>query len=706
MGLILIAEDDEGIHELLSSIVMTLNHTTAWTHTAQETLDFLQYCTPFLMILDYGLPDMNAQELITRLENEKRVIPPFILSTGHGDERIAVSMMKLGARDYVVKDTFFFDHFIEVIKRVCTELENEHKLILAETSLHNSQGLLLGLFEQSPICIQVLDTNGVILNVNRAYEKFWGVSATEVNGVLNIFEDPLAISSGFIDFIRPVFAGEVTTMQEFSFDPVLSGKSGNRKNFNLLAFPIKDATGIYRIVLLQNDISGQKQAEAQIHQLAFYDPLTGLPNRSLMIDRITQRLFFLQRHQQLDVLILLNVDRFKIINDARGNQIGDALLSAISVRIKSLMREADTVARMTADEFAILLPNDENNPEQVSFNTLAITSRICESFRIVPFIVNGETFAITASLGITLLPENENDTPGAVFRRSDTALHRAKDAGGNQSAFFETGMGESASEIYQLERDLTQAVVNKELRLFLQKQVSAAGEVVGAECLLRWQHPTRNMLSPGLFIPIAEQSDLIIELGSWVMKEACAILAETEGPVSKIRISVNVSPRHFRKNSFVPWLTGLIARSGADPLRLTLEITESHFIGNLNDVILKMSELEELGIQFSIDDFGTGYSSLSYIKRLPIHELKIDKSFVQDALNDPNDAALVEIILDVATHLKLKVVAEGVETEEQAAFLNARGEIIHQGYLYGRPEPACVFLESLRNVGISGMSGN
>lgn len=699
MGLILIAEDDEGIHVLLSSIVTALNHTTVWTHTAQETLDFLLTCTPFLMILDYGLPDMNAQELITRLGNEKRIIPPFILSTGHGDERISVNMMKLGAREYVVKDTFFFDHFTEVIKRVCTELENENKLILAETSLHNSQGLLLGLFEQSPICIQVLDTNGVILNVNRAYEKFWGVSASDVNGILNIFDDPQAISSGFIDFIRPVFAGEVTTMQEFSFEPLLSGKPGTRKNFTLLAFPIKDATGIYRIVLLQNDISGQKQAEAQIYQLAFYDPLTGLPNRSLMIDRITQRLFFLQRHKQLDVLILLNIDRFKIINDARGNQIGDTLLSAIGVRIKSLMREADTVARMTADEFAILLPNDENNPEQVSFNTLAITSRICDSFRMIPFVVNGETFAITASLGITLLPEDENDTPGAVFRRSDTALHRAKDAGGNQSAFFETGMGESASENYQLERDLTQAVVNKELRLFLQKQVNAAGKVVGAECLLRWQHPTRNLLSPGLFIPIAEQSDLIIELGSWVMKEACAILAETEGPVSKIRISVNVSPRHFRKNSFVPWLTGLVARSGADPRRLTLEITESLFIGNLNDVILKMLELKELGIQFSIDDFGTGYSSLSYIKRLPIHELKIDKSFVQDALNDPNDAALVEIILDVATHLKLTVVAEGVETEGQAAFLNARGEIIHQGYLYGRPEPADGFLESLRNFG-------
>ncbi len=692
----MIAEDDEGIHELLTSILQEQNHHTSWTHTAQETLAYLEKNTPDLMILDYGLPDMNAQELIGRLKKDKKKIPPFILSTGHGDERIAVSMMKLGARDYVVKDSYYLERFPEIIRRVCTELENEQKLVLAETSLRNSEGLVLGLFEQSPISIQVLDTDGCTINVNRAYEKLWGVQAVDLIGKFNVLEDEKSRKIGLSDFIQPVLKGEVSELREFVYNPQFFAEKGNKKIFSVIAFPIKDNGSISSIVLLQNDITQQKEAQAQIHQLAFYDSLTGLPNRSLMIDRLSQRLLFLQRHQRLDVLILLNIDRFKIINDARGNQTGDALLSAVGVRIKSLMRDADTVARMTADEFAILLPNDENNPEQISFNTLAVTERIRESLRMMPFTLNGESFTITASLGITLLPEDINDTPGAVLRRADTALHRAKEAGGNQSAFFETGMGESATESYQLERDLGQAVVNKELRLYLQRQVNSAGLIVGAECLLRWQHPERNLLPPGLFIPIAEQSDLIVELGAWVMKEACKILADTTGPSSTLRISVNVSPRHFRKSSFVPWLTSMIARTGADSSRLTLEITESLFIDNINDVISKMTELASLGIQFSIDDFGTGYSSLSYIKRLPIQELKIDKSFVQDALTDSNDAALVEIILAIAAHMKLTVVAEGVETEEQASFLNARGEVIHQGYLYGRPEPAEKLLENLK----------
>jgi len=229
--------------------------------------------------------------------------------------------------------------------------------------------------------------------------------------------------------------------------------------------------------------------------------------------------------------------------------------------------------------------------------------------------------------------------------------------------------------------------------MFLQPQVDASVKFVGAEALLRWQHPLRGLLPPGVFIPIAEQSDLIVELGSWVMTQACRLLAEQNAKGNDFRISVNVSPRHFRKSNFVSWLKSILVRSGADPARLTLEITESLFIDNMSDVIAKMTELVTLGIHFSIDDFGTGYSSLAYIKRLPIDELKIDKTFVQDAPTDSNDAALVETILAVADHLRLKVVAEGVETEAQARFLNERAAVIHQGYLYGRPELAEKCLE-------------
>ncbi len=693
MKRILIADDDEGIYELLSSLLQELNYQGQWASTAAETRKILEEDPPFLVILDFSLPDMNALELLEDLSQSNIPIPPFILSTGQGDERIAVSMMKLGARDYVVKDSLFLERIPDILRRVCTELENEQKLVQTENALRSSEALILGLFEQAPISVHVVDIKGLVLNVNHAFEIQSNAPADKLIGQYNVLENEHSIKSGLADFLRPAFAGEVCNTREIVYDPADFGYAGEPKVFSSIAFPIKDNGRIQSIVILQNDVTLQKKAEARIHQLAFYDSLTGLPNRTLMMDRISQRLSFLQRHSRHDVLILLNIDRFKIINDARGNQTGDELLKAFGLRLQSLMRDADTVARMTGDEFAILLPNEETDPGQISFNSLAITERIRESLQRIPFSLEGEKYSVTVSLGLTLLPESLEDTPDLVIRRSDTALHRAKESGGNQCAFFEAGMGKLASESYQVERDLGQAVTNSELRLFLQPQLDSRGRYTGAECLLRWQHPTRGLLSPRLFIPIAEQSDLIVELGSWVMNEACKILADPVLCPPDIRISVNVSPRHFRKAKFVPWLTSLLKRTGADPARLTLEITESLFINNMQEVIAKMDELVAVGIHFSIDDFGTGYSSLSYLKMLPIQELKIDKSFVQDAPTDSNDAILVETILAVAAHMHLSVVAEGVETDEQASFLNARAEVLHQGYLFGRPEPAEYWLE-------------
>ena len=305
-----------------------------------------------------------------------------------------------------------------------------------------------------------------------------------------------------------------------------------------------------------------------------------------------------------------------------------------------------------------------------------------------PFSIGGEEITVTTSIGITLFPEIPDEVPDHILRRADTALHRAKRAGGNQIAFFETDMGESAEQRFRVERELRRAIPAGELRLYFQPQVDAQGHLAGAEALVRWQHPERGLVPPGVFIPIAEESDLIVDLGVWVLSESCRLMAREDMAGYPLRLSVNLSPRHFRQKGFVPWLRDLLSATGADPTHLTLEVTEGLMIDNINDVVAKMNELTAMGIHFSLDDFGTGYSSLAYLKRLPIHELKIDKSFVQDAPTDPNDAALVETILAVARHMHLKVVAEGVETEEQAAFLNARANLIHQGYLYGRPEPA------------------
>ncbi len=562
----------------------------------------------------------------------------------------------------------------------------------------NSGSLFRALFDQIPIAALLIDHSGVVVKKNPAFSSFWASGPEIREGSFNILTSVFPHSCGFDDALTMVFRGKGESSREYQLDLSSYGDIRGVRTVFVTMVPVLSGRRVTNVFLLIEDVTDQRVADEKIHRLVFYDTLTGLPNRNLMLDRIGQRLSYLQRYPRNDALVLINIDRFRVINDARGNQVGDALLVAIGKRLASLMREADTVARMNADEFAVLLPSDEINAVEISMKTLIVIERIRESLK-TPFELDGERAIVTASFGVTLLPTGKEDTPVAVLRRADTALHRAKAAGGGHYAFFDPDMGNSASESYRVERELRSALANGELRVFLQPQVNARREFVSAEVLVRWQHPTRGLVFPGSFIPIAEQTDLIIDVGEWVMERACEILVDTGAQGFPLRLSVNVSPRQFRHRQFVPWMRELIARTGADASCLTLEITESLFMGDLENTVTKMGQLTELGVRFSVDDFGTGYSSLAYIKQLPIHELKIDKAFVQDAPTDANDAALVETILAVAALLNLSVVAEGVESEPQAEFLNSRAEVTHQGYLFGRPEPAENWVEKWKRTG-------
>ena len=538
--------------------------------------------------------------------------------------------------------------------------------------------------EQSPESIVITDLEANIEYVNDAFVRNTGYTREEVMGSNPRILQSKKTAKHTYDALWESLKQGKSWQGEF----LNKRKDGSEYVELAIISPIHQPDGsITHYLAVKKDITERKRAEAEIHRLAFYDPLTGLPNRTLLLERMEQTLALTRRAGQHSALISFNIDRFKTINDAGGQTLGDALLKAVSERLLKLLRDDDVVARIAGDEFGILLTELATQQQTAAHLALRVSEKIHTSL-LEPFNIDRERITLTVCLGIALFPSSDEDTPLDILRRANTALHHAKTRGRGQSAFFEGTLDEIAKQRFETERELHQAVANDELRLFLQTQVDSTGKVVGAEALVRWQHPQRGMVPPVAFIPIAEESNLIIEIDTWVFTQVCKLLAREDMAVRPIRIAVNISPRHFHQADFVDQIKQGLAATGADPTHLTLEVTEGMLIDNINDVIAKMSELSALGIHFSLDDFGTGYSSLSYLKRLPIHELKIDKSFVQDLTIDPEDDALVETILAVAKLMHLKVVAEGVETLEQADFLNLRGQVIHQGYLFGRPELA------------------
>jgi diguanylate cyclase (GGDEF)-like protein/PAS domain S-box-containing protein len=462
--------------------------------------------------------------------------------------------------------------------------------------------------------------------------------------------------------------------------------------------PIRQADGtISHFVAISKDMTAMRQAQHDIQRLTHFDSLTGLPNRTLLMDRIELVLASARRSATWRALIVINVERFRDINDARGHAAGDVLLKLLGPRITQLLRSGDTLARIASAEFAILLEDLGESADNAAPRAMAVANKIHGDLR-HPFDVGGESgLTITVSQGIALFPTGDgDDSAPEIFRRSQTAMHRCMTNGGARIAYFDSSMDAALQERFLIDGDLRRGIRAGQLRLYLQPQVDASGYWVAAEVLVRWQHPQRGLVAPGIFIAIAEASDLIVDLGVWVMFESCRLIAQEALAGRALKLSVNISARHFRQATFVLWLQEVLRETGAAPDCLTVEFTESLVIEDIDDVIGKMRVLADMGVQFSIDDFGTGYSSLAYLKRLPIHEIKIDKTFVQDAPRDASDAALIESILAVANHMHLKVVAEGVETQEQADFLNQRGTVLHQGYFFGRPDAAETWLQRWR----------
>lgn len=556
------------------------------------------------------------------------------------------------------------------------------------------QRLAARVFETTGEAIMVTDTASNIVLVNPAFCRITGYAEAEVLG-----QTPRVLSSGRHDasFHRAMWQSLVTTGKWV-------GEVWNRRK-NGEVFPewqtvssVRDDAGtVSHYVAVFADLSEIRHAQGIAERLSWRDSLTGLANRALLIKLLEQTLGNARREARFADLLLLDLDRFKDINEARGLAAGDALLQTVADCLGQVLHADDVLARLDSDEFAVLLPRLVVSGDVAGRQALAVAEKLRLALR-ETINLDGEHIHLDASIGIAMFSGAENETASDVLRQADMAMHKAKAEGGGHAVFFETTMGELVIERYELERELRYAIDNEQLRLYLQPQVNAAARQVGAEALVRWEHPERGLVSPGAFIPLAEASDLIVAIDRWMLASVCRLLARLENEGRALRISVNVSPRHFSRPDFVDEVKRQLLISGADPTHLVLEVTEGLVIGNVADVVAKMTALTALGLHFSMDDFGTGYSSLSYLKRLPIHELKIDKSFIDDVPADLNDAALVETILAVAQHLHLQVVAEGVETEAQVEFLRARGQVIYQGYFFGRPEPVAAWLTKLPAV--------
>jgi diguanylate cyclase (GGDEF)-like protein/PAS domain S-box-containing protein len=452
--------------------------------------------------------------------------------------------------------------------------------------------------------------------------------------------------------------------------------------------PIFDSNGVfvgYRGT--GRDINARKKAEADIERLAFFDALTGLPNRRLLIDRLTHAVASSARHASFGALLFIDLDNFKVLNDTRGHHMGDELLKQVATRLTDCVRGIDTVARLGGDEFVVMLEELGTTEAEAGAQAEAVGRKVLTALN-RNFELGGQQHHSSPSIGVTLFFDLQQSVD-VLLQRADLAMYQSKAAGRNTLRFFDPVMQAAASARAAMEIDLHNGLERKEFLLYYQPVVDEVGKITGAEALLRWRHPTRGMVPPAEFIPVAEQTGLILPLGQWVMAAACAQLVawNTSATTRKLTIAVNVSARQFRHPEFTSQLLELLRLSGANPYRLKLELTESMLLSDFEDVIVKMGELRSIGVNFALDDFGTGYSSLSYLKRLPLDQLKIDQSFVRDVLTDPNDAAIARTILSLARSLDLSVVAEGVETAGQRDFLLQCGCNAFQGYFFGCPVP-------------------
>lgn len=557
--------------------------------------------------------------------------------------------------------------------------QNQNQLRVLASSFNLQEGII--------IC----DENGLIIKTNQAFSNITGYSAEEALG-----RNPRFLSSGRHD------ASFYTEMwKSLLANGKWDGEVWNRRKTgeiypeNLAIVIIKDSEGkTINYVASMTDITKRVAASEEIKQLAFFDSLTGLPNRRLLLDRLAQTLHSNERTGNHGALLFLDLDNFKAINDSYGHDSGDLLLQQAAVRIVDSVRAIDTVSRIGGDEFVVILQSLNQQESEAVIEAEIIAKRILYSLN-VPYKIKGRDDLCSTSIGATIFQSNADSID--VLKQADIALYKAKESGRNVLFFFDPIMQTIINAQAEIKRDLKEALLQHQFELYYQVQVDVNGAPVGAEALLRWLHPTKGYISPADFIPIAEESQAIISIGDWVIDAACAQLKawESNELTHTLSLSVNISAKEFRAENFVEKLKMTIRHHAINPSKLRFELTEGMLISDINGAIETMNKLNELGIYFELDDFGTGYSSLQYLKRLPVYQLKIDRTFVRDVVESVNEQGIVRAIIAMAEALQIRVLAEGVETKAQRQHLADIGCNYFQGYLFGKPVPIDQFEAAL-----------
>jgi diguanylate cyclase (GGDEF)-like protein/PAS domain S-box-containing protein len=707
MPTILILDDRATNRNIYARMAASLGEdvTVAKFGDPEEALVWLGANAADLIITDYKMPKLDGAEFTRRVrEHPTRADTPVIVITIYEERELRMRALEAGATDFLhspVEHREFLTRARNLLALSRYQRSLKHRASMLEQKLQDSERSRQELLRESrerlaqvidtiPAMISATDESGRCIFFNAYHAGVIGADPTDAP--IAAADSPGRERSSALD--RIVFeAGEALP----SFEEEVTDGSGKVRVFLTTKSPLRDYTGRVASVLTTSlDITARKHAERQLRRLAHYDPLTNLPNRLLLRNRLRRELARGRRGDRAVALHLLDLDRFKGVNDILGHHLGDRVLQAVARRLADTVRESNMVARLGGDEFAIL-QTDIGCPEDAA----ALARCIVESF-VEPFHCEGREFALTASIGITLAPADGTGVD-ELLRNADLAMYRAKSEG-NAFRFYIADLKAGAQRAAALEMGLRDGLAGREFVVFYQPQIELqSGRIVGAEALLRWERPGVGMVWPGEFLPQAEANGLIVPINTWVLREVCRWAAQWQRRgLPPLRWAVNLSPVQFRKQNVLRLVLDASQETGLDPAALDLELTEGILVDNAEAAATVMRELRSIGVGISIDDFGTGYSSLSYVKNFPVDRIKIDQSFVRSLQGDPTDTAIVRAIINLGHSINLGVVAEGVETIEQLTQLAAEGCDEVQGYLLSPPLRGEDFEQMIRSDGLRG----